>query len=544
MALCGISAYAQPWQFTDDNDKFYDEPIDSVSGRWTRIYRGNDSIFFAKKTACASILDLVQIGVSNAFYTKPIPRLWSIRLSADGGRTWKESWNQTYFRKFEFPESFELRQVYYPSPSTVVVFATIEKFIRLDSNLSPVSEYKQIMIRTFDMGKSWIIDSTFNEKNLGPNEGIQHLDLSAPNQGVIATRIVNSGTEIQKLYLWNYYFNGVKLLDTLYEVPFPAFLQNSVIDEIVSRGAGPKRIYLFTNPNALDDPQTAISGAYTSDGGKTWLPMPKRCFAVRDKVTLLDLPNSPGTLFLGGPEIFFNGDRGDIRNDEVIRVSTDGGITQKELWRKRRPPFSRISHFKFADDKRGMFVIPRYRNYGNTYITRPDGKIDTAGNYGNELMIYRTDDGGITWVREPWDRLYHTGSPVSDMASGITDLFFRRDASGNRLRIMTNQRDVFSFEPIATSSVAGQEITSKAQLTIAPNPTSQSIRIAYTVPDEIQPVIISIFNAIGTEMLQIEADKIADSNTDINVSNYPVGMYYLRLTNGKLISSQTFSIIR
>ncbi|MBL7998843.1 MAG: T9SS type A sorting domain-containing protein [Candidatus Kapabacteria bacterium] len=534
MLLCTAVTIAQPWKFTDENDKFYDEPIDSVSGRWTRVYRGNDTVFYATKTAVATTLNAVQIGQSNWYSTTNDPKRWSVRLSSDAGRTWTKVWEDTVTRKSG--EALILSDVFYPSPSTVVIYGSIEKFIKIDSNFNPIFEGKPFILRTFDIGATWIFDTTFFTKRFPLSEGPVMMRHTQPNQGLLMTMTVTPTDTVPKLYRWNYYSVGSQLIDTLYPVPFPTFLKGRTIPEMTSGGPGPSRVYLFTTPNALDDPSSTPSGAYTSDQGLTWQPMAKRCFDVANKVTLIDVANTAGTLLMGGGEVFFDGGRGDIRNDEVLRVSTDGGVTQKELWRKRRAPFDAITHFAFADTRRGMFLIPRYRNYGT----------DSSGGayYGNELMIYRTEDGGATWVREPWDRLYHVGSPGNDMASGISNIFFLRTDNGSRLRLLTNQRDVFSFEPIPTSSVSDEQGRHTMELAVAPNPASSSFLVDYRIMDGTEEVRLALYDAVGSLVFTTNGDGIAEGSVRIPVDSLSNGVYLLRVSSGLRTCSQKIMIAR
>lgn len=543
LLLFSVPAIAQPISFTDEYDKLYDEPIDTVSGKWKRIYRGNDTVFYATKTAVGTTLHVVQIGQSNWYSTTKAPKRWSVRKSSDAGVTWETVWEDTTIRNSG--EFLRLDDVFYPSVSSTLITGAISRFIKLDSLSNPIFEDKPFILRSHSGTKSWILDTTFFSKRFSANEGLYMTRHQQANQGLLLTMTVTPTDTIPKLYRWNYYYAGTQLIDTLYPVPFPDFLKGKTIIEMRGGEVGPSSVFLFSGPNALDDPASDPSGAYTNDRGTTWQPMTKRCFDVENKVTLIDNLISEEALFLGGSEVFYRDDRGAILSEEVLWKSLDGGISKVELWRKRRGPFGGISHIAFADERRGMFVVRRPRNYGDSVIMNANGDLDTIGYFGSEAMIYRTEDGGTTWIREPLERQYHVQSPVSDMASGISQIFYLRTSNGSRLRLMTNSRDIFSFEPIATSSVYDENGQKHIELTISHNPASSTCIVDYRVMDNsTEQIQFRLYNTIGSLVFSALGDGITEGNMHIPLDALSNGVYFLRVSYGKHIVWQKFTVAK
>ena len=72
------------------------------------------------------------------------------------------------------------------------------------------------------------------------------------------------------------------------------------------------------------------------------------------------------------------------------------------------------------------------------------------------------------------------------------------------------------------------------EVTIYPNPTSEMINIQFqTSPDK--EILVYLLDA-GGKLVKTDRIDVAMMNKTINMQDLPAGLYYLRLTKGKLVN--------
>jgi hypothetical protein len=72
------------------------------------------------------------------------------------------------------------------------------------------------------------------------------------------------------------------------------------------------------------------------------------------------------------------------------------------------------------------------------------------------------------------------------------------------------------------------------EVTIYPNPTSEMINIQFqTSPDK--EILVYLLDAAG-KLVKTDRIDVAMMNKTINMQDLPAGLYYLRLTKGKLVN--------
>ncbi|MDA8693438.1 T9SS type A sorting domain-containing protein [Saprospiraceae bacterium] len=96
-------------------------------------------------------------------------------------------------------------------------------------------------------------------------------------------------------------------------------------------------------------------------------------------------------------------------------------------------------------------------------------------------------------------------------------------------------------DPLTESLIKKERIIQSTDISIYPNPTSDIINIELELDIESQ-VYIAIYNIAG-RMLRLESLSGSNSttfNTSINVSEYAVGLYYLRIFNNNISETLSF----
>lgn len=79
-----------------------------------------------------------------------------------------------------------------------------------------------------------------------------------------------------------------------------------------------------------------------------------------------------------------------------------------------------------------------------------------------------------------------------------------------------------------------ENILNPVSVTIFPNPTSQQINIQFDSPTDGEITMFLLNNQGG--MVKTGKIPAATTNKEINMQDLPAGIYYLRLTKGKLIN--------
>ena len=150
---------------------------------------------------------------------------------------------------------------------------------------------------------------------------------------------------------------------------------------------------------------TALLG--THDGGTTWFAQsgPQAaaglsCPCSLDVPTVLDRTHSVALVYSFAP--------GATSANERLVMTADGGNT----WQPLTSPGEVIFVYNFVDPKHGWAVAGSAAIFGR----------DASGRFpvqpGVKVPLYRTDDGGLTWVPVP------TNLPFSDATGRLGDLYF------------------------------------------------------------------------------------------------------------------------
>lgn len=108
------------------------------------------------------------------------------------------------------------------------------------------------------------------------------------------------------------------------------------------------------------------------------------------------------------------------------------------------------------------------------------------------------------------------------MNIGAQNIQFNYDASGNRIerKVINLSRSADNSNPEAIM----EETIGKISLEFYPNPTKGEIKVLISGTQEIYSGTISIFNFKGQEVL---TKKISSSETSVNISNQPPGIYIM-----------------
>ncbi len=90
------------------------------------------------------------------------------------------------------------------------------------------------------------------------------------------------------------------------------------------------------------------------------------------------------------------------------------------------------------------------------------------------------------------------------------------------------------FQQKVLITTVAENILNPVQVTVFPNPASEVINIEFDTPTDGE---ISLF-LLDTQGKLVKTDKIeaATTNKQINMQDLPSGIYYLRLTKGKLVN--------
>lgn len=103
-------------------------------------------------------------------------------------------------------------------------------------------------------------------------------------------------------------------------------------------------------------------------------------------------------------------------------------------------------------------------------------------------------------------------------------LTFSYDADGNRVQrtVTYNCNVVRGFDEV-------QEVDETGDMLVYPNPTEGLVRIK--MPDYESPMCYAIYGISG---LKIAEGKLYDEETDLDIGNFPVGTYLLRVVSDRV----------
>jgi len=116
---------------------------------------------------------------------------------------------------------------------------------------------------------------------------------------------------------------------------------------------------------------------------------------------------------------------------------------------------------------------------------------------------------------------------------GQTKVGFDYDLDGNMIhrKIVTMLSPAVKSEMKDTASVS--DIIGEQKITIYPNPTKGLFQIAIKTLDSNQKNYFLLYSISGTKLQQ---KNISDSYMDIDISNYPKGVYLLDVILGDKVS--------
>ena len=117
---------------------------------------------------------------------------------------------------------------------------------------------------------------------------------------------------------------------------------------------------------------------------------------------------------------------------------------------------------------------------------------------------------------------------------GDTTFVYSYDDSGNRIERII---DLTKSASVSAKSSLQEDVEIKAALSnyevrIYPNPTKDMLRISLSNVDGEQGTIV-IFSPQGRKIIE---KKILNNNSKVNLSNYPPGLYILKLRVGQHVS--------
>ncbi len=193
----------------------------------------------------------------------------------------------------------------------------------------------------------------------------------------------------------------------------------------------------------------------------------------------------------------------------------------------------------------------------------------------NVLVKVRTDNSPeeTSWeIKNSEGAVVASGGPYTQAGTVInTDVvldvddcyeFFIYDAGGNGL-CCTNgtgfyklssgstalaQGTTFEYEQTAqfeVNTVGTSVLPVLTDFEVYPNPASSQLFIEFT-PERYRTVKVGIFNQLGQSVYQNEISSASDvtQKLNINTSNWPAGIYMIRVDNGSGISSRKVSVSR
>jgi hypothetical protein len=148
------------------------------------------------------------------------------------------------------------------------------------------------------------------------------------------------------------------------------------------------------------------------------------------------------------------------------------------------------------------------------------------------IGLFSSSDQGITWVKESGKN----GLPEGPVR-GIT-------ISGNTLFVAVFERGLFSLN-LTTVSTREEPPLLTFHSSPAPNPTSETAAIAFTLPHPAQ-VALTLFSALGVEVWRSVSASYAAGEQHITVDTrgLPSGVYSYRLTAGGMHSVGRVVVVR
>lgn len=112
----------------------------------------------------------------------------------------------------------------------------------------------------------------------------------------------------------------------------------------------------------------------------------------------------------------------------------------------------------------------------------------------------------------------------------------------NRLTAVGNEDEVLDAvcytACVACALTATNEAEFKAALNLFPNPAKDIATLAYNF-NEAADLHITMTNSLGERIMQTQVRDAQNGNTQINLSNLPAGMYFIQITDGEYLVTES-----
>jgi hypothetical protein len=90
------------------------------------------------------------------------------------------------------------------------------------------------------------------------------------------------------------------------------------------------------------------------------------------------------------------------------------------------------------------------------------------------------------------------------------------------------------FQQKLIITTVDENIENRVKVTIFPNPTSEIINIQFEIPTDTE-IDVSILDGQG-RLVMTDYIEVSELNKTFNIQDLPAGIYYLKLTSGKLVN--------
>jgi ligand-binding sensor domain-containing protein len=148
-------------------------------------------------------------------------------------------------------------------------------------------------------------------------------------------------------------------------------------------------------------------------------------------------------------------------------------------------------------------------------------------------VYFATDIGLITYYEGQWEEFINDNIPILSGSSWWSSISV--DDSGTVWWGNGNLSDgVYSFVPADLTNTHQSSQDADSKISLYPNPTHSETTIKYSVVEEAE-VSIAIYNKLGQRISLLDLGFLHKGyhEKELNLSNYPAGMYLVQLRQGK-----------